>query len=72
MNIGIIGAGYWGPNLIRNFSAMDDVAVTAVADLRPERLDFIRRRYPAIPLVDLNDDTDDGFTRVIYDAAGPG
>ncbi len=50
MNIGIIGAGYWGPNLIRNFSAMDDVAVTAVADLRPERLDFIRRRYPAIPM----------------------
>jgi len=50
MNIGVIGCGYWGPNLIRNFAAMDGVAVTAVADVRPERLDFIRRRYPAIKL----------------------
>lgn len=48
MNIGVIGCGYWGPNLIRNFAAMDDVEVTAVADLRPERLDVIARRYPTI------------------------
>ena len=48
MNIGVIGCGYWGPNLIRNFAAMDDVEVTGVADARPERLDFISRRYPGI------------------------
>ncbi len=48
MKIGVIGCGYWGPNLIRNFAALDDVEVVAVADARQERLDFIARLYPAI------------------------
>jgi predicted dehydrogenase len=48
MKVGVIGCGYWGPNLIRNFAAMDEVEVTGVADARPERLDFISRRYPGI------------------------
>ncbi len=37
MNIGIIGFGYWGTNLIRNFANMNGVCLKAVADLRPER-----------------------------------
>ena len=48
MKIGIVGCGYWGPNLIRNFNALDDVDIVAVADLSDERLDFCRRNYPAI------------------------
>ena len=48
INIGVIGYGYWGPNLVRNFNALDDVQVVAVCDLRPERLDFISRQFPAI------------------------
>ncbi|MCK4633104.1 MAG: Gfo/Idh/MocA family oxidoreductase, partial [candidate division Zixibacteria bacterium] len=48
MKIGVIGCGYWGPNLIRNFAALDDVEVVAVADVRKERLDFIARLYPSI------------------------
>lgn len=57
MNIGIIGCGYWGPNLVRNFSALDDVNVVAVSDLRQERLDFISRRFPNVKKVttDCND-----------------
>jgi predicted dehydrogenase len=51
MNIGVIGCGYWGPNLIRNFSAMDDVKVVGVCDLRPARLDFVRRQFPAAKLL---------------------
>lgn len=51
MNIGVIGCGYWGPNLVRNFAAMDAVEVVGVSDLRPARLDFIRRQYPAIKLL---------------------
>ncbi len=51
MNIGIIGCGYWGPNLVRNFSILDDVRVLAVSDLRTERLDFISRRFPNIKTV---------------------
>lgn len=48
MRIGIIGCGYWGPNLIRNFNALDDVHVTAAGDIRRERLEFISKQYPAI------------------------
>lgn len=46
--IGVIGCGYWGPNLIRNFVEIQDSQVVAVADIRPERLDYIKRTYPQI------------------------
>jgi predicted dehydrogenase len=54
MNIGVIGCGYWGPNMVRNFAALPDVTVTAISDLRPERLEFIRRQFPAIRLMTAN------------------
>ncbi len=57
MKVGIIGCGYWGPNLVRNFNALDDVEVLAVCDPRAERRDFIRRQFPAIGR--LTDDADD-------------
>ncbi len=47
INIGVIGYGYWGPNLVRNFSELDDAAVVAVADLDTAKLDVVQRRYPA-------------------------
>lgn len=46
MNIGVIGYGYWGPNLVRNFSLINGVKVTQVADLREERLEAARKAYP--------------------------
>jgi len=56
MKIGIIGCGYWGPNLVRNFNALDDVTVAAVSDLREERLKFLARLYPNIKLLTKNAD----------------
>lgn len=57
MNIGVIGCGYWGPNLVRNFNALDNVRVVAVSDIRSERLDFIHKQFPAIKTLssDAND-----------------
>ena len=46
VRIGVVGYGYWGPNLVRNFSDLPGAAVTAVADHRPERLEIARRRCP--------------------------
>lgn len=46
MKIGVIGAGYWGPNLIRNFARATDATLDVVCDLRPEVLDNMRRIYP--------------------------
>jgi predicted dehydrogenase len=48
VGIGVIGYGYWGPNLVRNFSEADGSRVVAVSDLREERLARVRDRYPAV------------------------
>ena len=48
VGIGVIGYGYWGPNLVRNFSECRDAAVRAVCDTQGARLDPVTRRYPAV------------------------
>jgi predicted dehydrogenase len=48
LNIGIIGYGYWGPNLVRNFSGIAQAQVRVVADFDEQRLGLVRTRYPAI------------------------
>ncbi len=48
MNIGIIGYGYWGPNLVRNFMETPGVMVRIVADLDARKLETVQRRYPAV------------------------
>src|SRR3954470_24930963 len=48
MNIGVIGYGYWGPNLVRNFSETETGTVAAVADLDPKKLAQLNKRYPAV------------------------
>jgi predicted dehydrogenase len=48
LNVGVVGYGYWGPNLVRNFHEVPGCTVTAVTDPRPKRLDLLRQRYPAV------------------------
>ena len=48
IKIGIIGYGYWGPNLVRNFMAQSEGKVTFVADSRQERLALVNKNYPSI------------------------
>ena len=48
VGVGVIGYGYWGPNLVRNFSETADARVIAVSDLRSERLEAVKTRYPSI------------------------
>lgn len=48
IGIGIIGYGYWGPNLVRNFSEATDAQVIAVSDLDSARLALVQARYPSI------------------------
>ncbi|WP_162052631.1 Gfo/Idh/MocA family protein [Pontibacter pamirensis] len=48
VNVGIIGYGYWGPNLVRNFYAANDCCVKAVADERPERLQQLEKEFPSV------------------------
>jgi protoporphyrinogen oxidase/predicted dehydrogenase len=48
IRIGVVGVGYWGPNLVRNLAESSSFAVTHVCDLRQNALSEISRRYPGI------------------------
>lgn len=50
VRVGVIGYGYWGPNLVRNFSEAPGSAVAGVADLSPARLGSVRSSYPGVEL----------------------
>jgi len=52
LRVGVIGVGYWGPNLIRNFVANPGTEMKMCCDLRRERLDYINSLYPAIKTSD--------------------
>ncbi|MEO6156521.1 MAG: Gfo/Idh/MocA family oxidoreductase [Ilumatobacteraceae bacterium] len=47
IGVAIIGFGYWGPNLVRNFSLVEGAAVVGVCDPRPDRLAYAQKLYPA-------------------------
>jgi predicted dehydrogenase len=48
IRVGVLGYGYWGPNLVRNFSEAPNTTVTAISDMRLERLSLVERRYPGV------------------------
>jgi len=51
IKIAVIGYGYWGPNLVRNFNGCGAAEVVAVSDLREERLQQVSATYPSIKTV---------------------
>ncbi len=48
IRIAIIGYGYWGPNLVRNFMNVQGCTVTHVCDLDIKKLDVSKKKYPSI------------------------
>jgi predicted dehydrogenase len=56
IKIGLIGYGYWGPNLARNFSVNPDLALIAICDFSSDRLARARRMHPSAQLYDNLDD----------------
>src|SRR3989440_9839033 len=48
VRVGVIGYGYWGPNLVRNLAEVEGFRVTTVSDMRESRLALARARYPSI------------------------
>jgi len=48
INIGVVGCGYWGPNLIRNFRQLPDCSLKMMCDSSPARLTHLRTLYPEI------------------------
>jgi predicted dehydrogenase len=50
MNIGVIGYGYWGPNIVRNLVSLEGVKVSAIADPSPTARMRAQKAYPEIPV----------------------
>src|SRR5437899_6010435 len=48
VNVGVVGLGYWGPNLVRNFQDLEVAEITWMCDQRPHVLRSLGRRYPAV------------------------
>ena len=48
VNIGVIGYGYWGPNIVRNFYGLTDCKIVAVCDKSPEALQHVLASYSGI------------------------
>src|ERR1700690_3231897 len=50
MRVGVIGFGYWGPNLARNFNELPMSRLIVIADQKEEQLNRARIRYPGVTL----------------------
>jgi predicted dehydrogenase len=56
LKIGVIGYGYWGPNVVRNFYNASNAAVVAVCDMNPKALQRVARTYPTMAVTTNPDD----------------
>lgn len=48
VGVAVVGLGYWGPNLVRNLHEVEVARPELVCDLRPDALETIAKRYPAV------------------------
>jgi predicted dehydrogenase len=48
IKVGVVGCGYWGPNLIRNFRSLPDCSLKMMCDLSEERLKHLKNLYPEV------------------------
>ncbi len=61
ITVGIVGYGYWGPNLVRNFRSISECRLKTVCDLSEQRLKQMRSLYP-----EVNGETE--FAKLVGDA----
>src|SRR2546421_7022498 len=52
IRIGVVGYGYWGPNIVRNLRGVDGCEVAAVCDRSPDALKRVAQAYPDIAVTD--------------------
>ena len=48
ITVGVVGCGYWGPNLIRNFRSLPDCRLKTMCDLNKDRLKHLKTLYPEV------------------------
>src|SRR3990172_1743936 len=65
MIVGVLGLGYWGPNLVRNFLAQKEVSKVIGCDIRDDRLKHIANRFPSVNLINDCDKLMNGEADII-------
>src|ERR1043165_9878553 len=48
ITVGVVGCGYWGPNLIRNFRSLNDCRLKTMCDLNKDRLKHLKSLYTEV------------------------
>ena len=48
MKLAVIGCGYWGPNLVRNFRSLPDCELNMLCDISDARIKHLRALYPEV------------------------
>src|ERR1043165_4927811 len=48
IRVGVVGCGYWGPNLVRNFRSLPDCSLEMMCDLSEQRLKHLTSLYPDV------------------------
>ena len=56
IRMGVIGYGYWGPNIVRNFNSLDGSKVVAVSDLNEGSLEKVKKAYPDLKVTTKSDE----------------
>jgi predicted dehydrogenase len=56
INIAVVGYGYWGPNILRNFHENDDACVAYCCDVNPKRLAQVRSKYHSVRVTENFED----------------
>jgi len=56
LRLGVVGYGYWGPNVVRNFASQPDCRVVAVADAKESALRQVTTRHPGVLATSNADD----------------
>ena len=65
INLAVVGYGYWGPNIVRNFQETDGVCVALCCDTNLKRLDLVKSKYPS---VDVTQDFEEVLKNTDIDA----
>lgn len=67
VRIGVVGAGYWGSNLIRNVHDSEECVLDTVCDIDNKRLDLFKNRYPGLKVTQEYSDIvkDDNIEAVV-------
>jgi predicted dehydrogenase len=56
MKIGVVGLGYWGPNLVRNFLAVENVQGVVCCDIQTKHLQRVKQKFPNVEVTPVFED----------------